>query len=909
MIRKGILKAFDSDTYKASIQVIGSLSVWLDNITVSAALNRADMVAGRSVVLLSLDPSNPDDCILVGLWGVPQEPPAPGAHENTHTDGASDEIDSALDPRAYPLPAGTLATRPAAGIDGRFFWTTDEHILYRDNGTSWVKVAVADHADLDGIGASDHHAKTGNDEVYGLLRTGLDASKPAAGTAGRFYWATDTKILYRDTGSAWEESARGETATRLAQLSEKAHSSLTGVGASDHHAKYTDAEAKAAAVDDTAYGVGWNGVTDVAPSKNAVYDEMQQKLENVVEDTTPQLGGDLDCQNNKFTNMLGFLMKTATEVTIATGAITITQMFHTVDTEGDAASDDLDTINGGGTVNMIVIRAANDARTVVVKHNTGNIWLQGKADISLDDLEDGLLLVWDGTKWFDIASGGGGGSGSSTWVGLTDTPGSITANQFVRGNAGGTALEFVDHVGAADPHTGYVLESLFDAQTILSAISDNTPVALAVAEDTLLGRRVGQNIEAISPANIWAFLSAHAAAAVDMNAQQFSNNPVYSGSTVPASPATYQLFLHTPTGRKVLMQYDGTNWIPIISLGTMTVYVDATDGTDSIDKGGAVDSGAFATIQYAVDQVPGLFGGNVIININAETYNETVTIRGKAPTGNFTITLQGTLVSQETATADSMVQGTGATQGTLTDTGAFAGDSYANLLVHVATLDEYRLIDSHTNNVLTIVGCFTGAGAYVWTVYDWGTDIDRIDLGIGQKAVQVYDIKLSGDGSKSANWIWFSDSIWFRCNLDGDGIIASKCRVVTTDCYIRRTSGAVISAFYGAGMTMTRTKVCPAHNTGNGIVLKDMSALSFRKGSIIDGDAGGGNKATRGIQCIHNSKADNFQPAADGYVRIRNCDTGLYAAQGGQILMTANNQYSNNTTDENAVAASFGYID
>jgi hypothetical protein len=162
MIRKGILKAFDGDTYKASVQVIGSLSVWLDNVTVSAALNRADMVAGRSVVLLSLDPSNPDDCILVGLWGVPQEPPAPGAHENTHTDGASDEIDSALDPRAYPLLADILANRPAAGVDGRFFWTTDEHILYRDNGTNWVKAAVADHADLDGVGASDHHAQFEN---------------------------------------------------------------------------------------------------------------------------------------------------------------------------------------------------------------------------------------------------------------------------------------------------------------------------------------------------------------------------------------------------------------------------------------------------------------------------------------------------------------------------------------------------------------------------------------------------------------------------------------------------------------------------------------------------------------------------------------------------------------------------
>jgi len=171
--------------------------------------------------------------------------------------------------------------------------------------------------------------------------------------------------------------------------------------------------------------------------------ELGQKLENVVEDTTPQLGGDLDCQNNKLTNLLGLLFKAETELTISSGAITVTQCRHTVDTEGDAATDELDTINGGSTVNLILLRAENDARTVVVKHNTGNIWLQGKADISLDDLEDGLMLAWDATnsKWFDIAAGGGGGGGASAWTGLSDTPASITANQLVKGNAAGTALE------------------------------------------------------------------------------------------------------------------------------------------------------------------------------------------------------------------------------------------------------------------------------------------------------------------------------------------------------------------------------------------------------------------------------------------------------------------------------------
>ncbi|TET16397.1 MAG: hypothetical protein E3J81_03170 [Dehalococcoidia bacterium] len=186
--------------------------------------------------------------------------------------------------------------------------------------------------------------------------------------------------------------------------------------------------------------------------------ELGQKLENVVEDVTPQLGGDLDCQSNKFTNMLGFLMKAATELTIASGAVTVTQMFHTVDTEGDAATDDLDTINGGTTVNLIILRAENDARTVVVKHNTGNIWLQGKADINLDDLEDGIMLVWDSTnsKWFDIAAGGGGGAAHAVLDGSTHNDSvadAVTRGSIIYGNATPKWDELV--VGAA----GKVLKS------------------------------------------------------------------------------------------------------------------------------------------------------------------------------------------------------------------------------------------------------------------------------------------------------------------------------------------------------------------------------------------------------------------------------------------------------------------
>jgi len=58
-----------------------------------------------------------------------------------------------------------------------------------------------------------------------------------------------------------------------------------------------------------------------------------------------------------------------------------------------------------------------------------------------------------------------------------------------------------DHVAAADPHTGYVLESLFDAYTMLMATADNTPVALTVGAQTLVGRKTGGAIAALAGAD------------------------------------------------------------------------------------------------------------------------------------------------------------------------------------------------------------------------------------------------------------------------------------------------------------------------------------------------------------------------------------------------------------------------
>jgi hypothetical protein len=102
-------------------------------------------------------------------------------------------------------------------------------------------------------------------------------------------------------------------------------------------------------------------------------------------------------------------------VTIATGAITVTGSRHLVDTEGGvAATDDLETINGGSSGHILLLSPAHDARTVVIKHDAvgGNISCVGQADITMDDVEDFAVLLFDAAqnRWFALQGGGGAAS-------------------------------------------------------------------------------------------------------------------------------------------------------------------------------------------------------------------------------------------------------------------------------------------------------------------------------------------------------------------------------------------------------------------------------------------------------------------------------------------------------------------
>jgi hypothetical protein len=68
MIKKGVLKGFSASGYLATVQIAGSLSVWLEDIPTSRAIEADQMIAGRNVAVLFLDPGNPADCVVVAVW-------------------------------------------------------------------------------------------------------------------------------------------------------------------------------------------------------------------------------------------------------------------------------------------------------------------------------------------------------------------------------------------------------------------------------------------------------------------------------------------------------------------------------------------------------------------------------------------------------------------------------------------------------------------------------------------------------------------------------------------------------------------------------------------------------------------------------------------------------------------------
>jgi len=82
---------------------------------------------------------------------------------------------------------------------------TQNYNLKKPEGTDLVNIDDLNYnADVIDTELAKRIINSGN---VPSIQAGLDASKPAPGTAGRLFIATDTQIIYCDTGSAWQKIA------------------------------------------------------------------------------------------------------------------------------------------------------------------------------------------------------------------------------------------------------------------------------------------------------------------------------------------------------------------------------------------------------------------------------------------------------------------------------------------------------------------------------------------------------------------------------------------------------------------------------------------------------------------------------------------------------------------------------
>jgi len=145
-----------------------------------------------------------------------------------------------------------------------------------------------------------------------------------------------------------------------------------------------------------------------APANASTFNTPLGQLDDAITDLATDVSdavSDVASLNTTVTNLLagasGFSqlnLSTTTTLTISSGAITVTRTRHLVDTEASASYDDLDTINGGVAGDVLVLQSVTSARIVMVKHGTGNIFLNGY-DVFLDNPRKALTLLYDGTLW------------------------------------------------------------------------------------------------------------------------------------------------------------------------------------------------------------------------------------------------------------------------------------------------------------------------------------------------------------------------------------------------------------------------------------------------------------------------------------------------------------------------------
>jgi|GEM_PF-4245822 len=317
----------------------------------------------------------------------------------------------------------------------------------------------------------------------------------------------------------------------------------------------------------------------------------------------------------------------------------------------------------------------------------------------------------------------------------------LTASQFVKTNASKLLVSSaLTNADIPNGNTNYAQISPSSQQSGFINVSSGTVAALNASSAKVTGLTASRLVTTDASKNLESTL--------------IWDKSCSTGTAFPSSPVIGQCFIHNPVGRTIEYRYDGSDWQPIRSYGSMTMYVDAARGTDSLTKGTATFSGAFATLPFAVNTIPGSYSGHVSVILGTGTYPSETVIQGKVPTGSFSITISGTKTTLRTGSVVAAANGSGNGSdgfGTLRVSGTpFTAGQYTGLFLSItAGTGAGSTVPIYFNNAstFTIVGVWPGdvpdaTSSYeVFTTTDTLIDGGGTGVGItvqgGQRNIQI----------------------------------------------------------------------------------------------------------------------------------------------------------------------------
>lgn len=204
-------------------------------------------------------------------------------------------------------------------------------------------------------------------------------------------------------------------------------------------------------------------------------------LQNISEDTSPQLGGNLDVNGNDIVstsnadieldpngtgkvvfkgnsdkgagqfvlnceqNSHGIVIKGPPHSANASYTLTLPNTDGSANqvlkTDGSGNLDWVAQTSDTNTQNTTTLSFVDSSDDIILRNTTGGAG-SGTQDITINA---GSNITLTHTDANNITIAAAGSSGSSTFVGLSDTPGSFTASKFLKVNSAGNAIEFVDN--------------------------------------------------------------------------------------------------------------------------------------------------------------------------------------------------------------------------------------------------------------------------------------------------------------------------------------------------------------------------------------------------------------------------------------------------------------------------------